>query len=114
MANDRAQRGGEMGMNGLHYEGGQFLPNTTLGKLPPKAKRQSTGKVEVAPYVWEERREGFRPIYRVYNAFWQRCEVGFEAINNPTALAAYGRTREEVQSAADRFNAGERWEKVTF
>ena len=43
MTNDRAQRGGETGMNGLHYEGGQFLPNTTLGKLPPKAKHQSIG-----------------------------------------------------------------------
>lgn len=35
----RATKGGQIGMNGEYYNGGQFLPNTTLPKGAPTAKQ---------------------------------------------------------------------------
>ena len=53
----RAPAGGMIGMNGLYYPGGSFLPSTTLGKLPPasNASRSGSGKRLVARGEWAER-----------------------------------------------------------
>jgi len=36
---NRAKAGGETGMNGLQYEGGQFLPTTELSKIAKAEKK---------------------------------------------------------------------------
>lgn len=50
----QAKVGGELGINGEWYEGGQFLPNyeTTI-KGAVKATILMGTKKEVAPYVWQ-------------------------------------------------------------
>ena len=60
----RAQKGGEIGTNGEFYEGGKFLPSTTLPKREGSASKKATHKVEIEPYVWVECPEGKRSIYR--------------------------------------------------
>lgn len=39
MANSRAKKGGEIGMNGEFYKGGSFLPSTQLPKQSPFKKQ---------------------------------------------------------------------------
>lgn len=63
----RARKGGETGINGSRYEGGQFLPgseHTEKGKQK-STRRPATGKQEVSPYVWELPPEpGARSLFR--------------------------------------------------
>jgi len=69
---NRARAGGEIGVNGEHYEGGQFLPSTTLPKQAPAASRKAgTGKREIAPYVWEAAPDGMRAIYSQFQHLWK-------------------------------------------
>lgn len=50
---NQAKKGGEKGLNGEQYKGGQFLPSserTVKGAVKIKA---SSGKKEIAPFVWQ-------------------------------------------------------------
>lgn len=50
----QAQKGGELGVNGEWYEGGQFMPTSeTTVKGAIKATIRKGAKKEIAPYVWE-------------------------------------------------------------
>lgn len=52
----RAQTGGETGVNGEFYRGGQFLPSSPTmekGAFKQSKRRKGTGKQEIEPYVWE-------------------------------------------------------------
>jgi len=107
----RAPKGGTVGMNGAHYGGGQFLPNTTLDKLPTKDRRAATRKQEIDRYVWE-----VPPSPELRSIYQQTAGVFTNVINgrmvvtcSDVTLEYYKRTREEVQTLADRWNAGERW-----
>lgn len=51
----RAKKGGEIGLNGETYKGGQFLPSsekTVKGSISVRIPK-GTGKKEIAPYTWE-------------------------------------------------------------
>jgi len=53
MSETRASAGGQIGLNGEFYKGGQFLPSskdTVKGAQKPTVKKGT--KKEVAPYVW--------------------------------------------------------------
>jgi len=50
--NGHAKKGGEIGINGAFYEGGQFLPSTTNEK--GTSSRRGDRKIEIEPYVWVE------------------------------------------------------------
>jgi hypothetical protein len=110
---DRASRGGETGMNGLHYDGGQFLPHTTLGKMTGNKKAASVHKVQIEPSVWVESREGMRPLMATYSVLWDwsawRSNGTVKSAGNATAIAYYGKTAAEVAAAAERYSNGERW-----
>jgi hypothetical protein len=106
---NRAKAGGEIGVNGERYEGGQFLPSTTLPKQAPTSRKAGTGKREIAPYVWEVAPEGKQSIYSRFSHLWQITDGKAAVIDNAQALAYYKRSAEEVQAAADQWNAGERW-----
>lgn len=106
----RATKGGEIGMNGERYEGGQFLPNTTLPKQETKARTQGSRKVEIAPYVWEVPQDGQVSIYRQIAGIYGKIVGGtFVMSASDTTIAYYGKTRGEVERLINRWNAGERW-----
>lgn len=55
MSEFRAKKGGQVGINGEFYQGGQFLPSSEATvKGAHKAIVRKGKKAEVAPYVWAE------------------------------------------------------------
>ncbi len=106
----RARRGGEIGQNGEFYPGGTYLPSTDLGKRSSHTGRGSSGKVAIAPYVWEvPPQEGLRSIYSRIQAFVCVCDGVMTVRASDYSLNYYGFTRPEIQQLVDRWNAGERW-----
>ena len=114
----RAKAGGEVGVNGQFYAGGQFLPGSEL--TVPGAWRKSGGsrpakarKFEIDLYVWEVApSEAHRSIFGLISgtvARWKvwRKELEFSA--SPAVLAYVGLTAAQAQELVDRWNAGERW-----
>lgn len=119
MSNGRAPIGGTTGMNGLHYDGGQFLPSTELGKLPAKTAKRATGKQEIAPYVWELPAEGKTSLYRPISAFvdWPYYRTSGIAIAVPAILEGFSRNYETFDAnrillLIEAWNNGERWMNV--
>jgi hypothetical protein len=123
-APSRARKGGEQGVNGAHYEGGQLLPSskaTEQGKQK-SAKKVSTGKQEIAPYVWEAPpAPGARALWRGLGVGqWTTIDrVTGQVVLNPSLnwdfMAAQAHTpaaelQADYQARADRYNAGERWD----
>lgn len=106
----RAKAGGELGANGEWYEGGRFI-NT----VPQNAKRYGSHKSkprksEVEPYKWEVAPEGKASIYRMFaGVFGKMVDGRLVVLCNEQVFAYTGRSREEAQELADRYNAGERW-----
>lgn len=50
---NQAKKGGEYGINGSFYEGGQFLPKSeTTEKGKTKFSKSGEKKIETAPYLW--------------------------------------------------------------
>ena len=116
MSNGRAKAGGERGVNGEWYAGGEFLPSTQLGKQPTKARSRSTGKQEIAPFVWEVPAEGKTSLYRPISAFidWPYWRATGIAIAAPTIIAAYSRNyphfdANRILLLVEAWNNGERW-----
>lgn len=108
----RAQKGGETGINGEEYKGGQFLPNTTLpkGVKGNSAKATKSRKQEIEPYTWEYPPEGKRSIYSQFAGLFGKIINGDIVVNcSDTTIAYYGKTRKEVEELANRYNNGERW-----
>ena len=64
MAQSRANKGGEYGANGEWYEGGKFIARTDRPK--GKARKSSTRKIEIEPYVWVED-TGRKPIMKAFS-----------------------------------------------
>lgn len=108
----RASKGGETGMNGEQYLGGQFLPNTTLPKQDPKARRTATRKQEIAPYVWDvPATPEARSIYTMIagaSAQWDVYKVSFKPFW-PYLSQQDKATQERHTDLINRWNAGERW-----
>jgi len=117
---NQAPKGGQIGMNGERYEGGQFLPNTRMGKLT-KAEQRALAKAatrthEIAPYTWEVApAAGLKSIYRQvvgtyaqlnrstgmlepYEPYFEFCVSAFAGFDRQTHI-----------DLIDRWNAGERW-----
>ena len=105
----RARKGGEIGPNGEHYNGGAFIATTTLTKLPAKTKRTGPRKVQVAPYEWVEPREGFRTIYSAFAGFERVLITGDFSTLSAQTVAYYGLDVEALKVLAARYAAGERW-----
>lgn len=129
MAKAQAKAGGEYGVNGEHYEGGQFLPSSpsTVKGMTPKIK--AGGRVETAPYVWEKTPEN--NVLSIYDrvAFFvtdnrKQCQFvkgqGFiglmlEANRKAFSVSCTGPCAVNVEffdfisGLVAKFNAGERW-----
>ena len=91
----RAPKGGTIGINGLSYKGGSFLPTTTLGKIS-KAKPQSGNRTRTI----------LTPVRALCGLTFDETVATVTA--NDQAIAYYGHTRQQVESIVERYNKGER------
>jgi hypothetical protein len=117
----RAQSGGETGVNGFPYKGGQFLPSTTAppGTWRVKIKGKSKllhnkmwlvapGQQEMAPTPFS--RSIFSGIREYVND-----EHGKLSINPTKEIAieyVYGNNRDEFDKMIEMYNRGLRWYEV--
>ena len=109
----RATTGGEYGMNGEFYAGGQFLPNTELPKRGGKINPRATRKQEIAPYVWEVAPNGEQSIYTIITGSWAKWKE-FGKVLEPyhpyiKVMQHKGVDCQPYLIMIDRWNAGDRW-----
>lgn len=111
MANGRARKGGEVGVNGEFYEGGKFLPSTEQPKRSVKRAPAKVAKVEIAPYVWEVAPEGKQSIYRkaAPGVFVNVRGGRMVFVASEQVLAYYKGDRAEIERLCELWNSGERW-----
>jgi hypothetical protein len=100
----RASKGGEVGINGLYYSGGSFLPSTDNAKLPKRRKGKGTGKQEIAPYEWAVSPVGFESIFHRLKAF-----VDSEMNLVPAAIEYYKADADMVHTYINLHKAGWRY-----
>jgi hypothetical protein len=112
----RAAKGGEYGLNGQFYNGGEFLPSsafTAKGEFSSNRKSQpwKPSKKEVAPYKWEvQPAEGAQSIYGIIaGVFGKVIDGKFQINTNEKTLNYFHKTIEEVEELSARWNNGERW-----
>lgn len=112
MSQKRAKIGGEIGLNGEHYNAGAFICTTEHGKGKPR--KRTARKVQVEPYVWviDDRTPllnivGTGAGYIDRNDWTKGIEPYMPAFRN--GVMYNGETLANVQAMCDRFNAGERW-----
>ena len=98
----RAAKGGEIGVNGLHYKGGAFLPSTDNPKRPKRVK--GTGKQEVAPYEWAVPPSGFESIYHRVKAL-----IDSEMNPVPAAIDYYQADEKMVKTYIHLYRSGFRY-----
>lgn len=113
----QARRGGEIGINGEHYSGGQFMAGsetTVKGEHKAAKKAAKPSKQEIAPYVWEIAPEGQRAIYPQISAYCTRPVNNQIAIFAPARLHSgqFANQNERIISLVALWNAGERWTAV--
>ena len=111
----RAKKGGELGMNGEYYKGGQFLPSTILPKMTLKKKSKGSGKQEIAPYKWEVApNENLRSIYKLIETFIRidgKTKKMIIRVSQQT-IDYYDIDVNKLQELVDLYNSGERWIEV--
>ena len=111
----RAKAGGEIGVNGDHYYGGQYLPSSpytvkgahgTSGRSSHKRR-----KVEVAPYTYEVAPDGMVAIYGQISGTLARLNDNgeMEFCAKAQTLAYFRTTEEQAREMIERWNQGERW-----
>lgn len=122
----RAKAGGQMGINGEFYEGGQFLPSSKDTVKGAQAKIKAGHKSPIAPFVWiASPAPDMLSIYaRIENNVTDNrrdCEyvkgVGFIGLQvKPAEKMLDGNGKPQRQEWVDfitalcqKFNAGERW-----
>ena len=130
----RAAVGGQDGINGYFYKGGQFLPSTMAepGKWKIKGKWVSAGKAEVAPGEWAHQPTPFsRSIFSLVGGWATKDGAGrirlFEGAGGkgirdsqwtpitldteirPGVKGVLGKQSLTVRELIDAYNAGQRW-----
>lgn len=111
----RAKAGGEYGVNGEWYEGGQILPSskhTVKGAHKVGSGQKGSGRVLVAPGELEVAPEGGRPIFARIQHFVEPDGKGGlkqkRGIESDT-LKHFGYTPAKLSAEIKRFNQGERY-----
>lgn len=120
----RATIGGETGINGYEYKGGQFLPSTMAepGKWKVGNRWVKSGKAEIDNNVWEHQPTPFsRSIYEVIRGQVVRGKGGELAVNTnmadnspnaeirPGVKGVLSKESYTLQELIDQYNKGSRW-----
>lgn len=126
----QAKVGGQIGVNGYCYRGGQFLPNTQAepGKWKINGKWVRTGKEQIEPFVWAVQPTPFsRSILRIAGAghatrfesgklvvntgvyFHDRTPVTPDAEVRPGVRGVCQKEGVTLQALCDAYNNGLRW-----
>lgn len=107
---DRATKGGEFGRNGEWYNGGQFLPNTDLGKRGSDGGKGNR-KSEIAPYEWAVAPEdGMIAIWGIIRGYVHNIGGGYwPAYNRPEWKQLGPTNTEKVKGLIKQWLKGERW-----
>lgn len=126
---NRADSGGQVGMNGYFYKGGQFLPNTMAepGKWKLGGKWVTGGREETAPYQFGYTPTPFsRSIYSMVRG-WLIMQDGKLALRDgirendgstpvtlntevrPGVRGVVGKESLTVAELIDAWNSGQRW-----
>ena len=114
----RAPAGGVIGMNGEHYKGGTFLPNTTLPKqgTAPGGKTSSGRGFLIEPGVFGQPPEpGAKAILNSYREFIQVTDGVATVQERPDAAIEYyvdpdvAQGRAFLRAAVEAYNNGMRW-----
>lgn len=107
----RAQKGGEYGINGFWYNGGQYLPNTQLNPMG-KSETVKGKKQEVAPYKWEVAPSAnHHSIYRIISLICVN-DNGKLTLNprlNPEGMGWKNEDLSGFNTLVEMYNSGERW-----
>ena len=119
----RAKKGGEQGMNGEFYHGGQFLPNTMASKGTWKRSNNNNinkvKKEEIEPFKWEvQPSEGMRSIFKLMQGWIIKKDNKF-IVNENLNFNCFGlNTGEEIEehvkninNLIELFEGGQRWIK---
>jgi hypothetical protein len=119
MAHTRAMKGGEYGVNGDFYQGGEFLPSspeTVKGEFKTtKVKGKKASKHQYEPYKWDYAPEGkTNSIYELFTGIFGKQDNSGKMIVtcSDQTLNYFGKTREEVNQLADMYNNGIRWIEI--
>lgn len=113
MTKTRAIAGGEYGVNGEFYQGGEFLPSsptTVKGEVKKSETVFKPRKQQIAPYVWEVQPfENARSLYTEIEVFTQEVDGQFKIVAREKTLTYFSVDREELQTLVDEYNSGTRW-----
>lgn len=117
----QAKTGGEYGLNGEWYKGGQFLPEYTDSQKQKRVKYLKTHKQEIAPYCWQISTEGKEAIWPKISGLvefvgqtWYSKESGksgeIKKVSfNHKAMGWSDEGLREFEQLVERWNQGERW-----
>jgi len=114
MKTRQARRGGEFGANGEWYESGKFINTVPENPKRHGSRTAKARKAQIAPFEWAVVPDDKAvSIYSQLAGIYGRVENGRMVLRTDDrmadTLAYYGRTLEEVQTLALRWNQGERW-----
>ena len=113
MAQKRAKVGGEVGMNGEFYSGGEFLPNTELRSQHKEKSKAGSKKQQIEPYVWVvPPADHLRSIYGYIAGIFGNVDrnTGKLRINcSDQTINYYKADRVVVEELVAQYNNGERW-----
>ena len=114
MTKTRAKAGGEVGMNGDFYLGGEFLPSTDAPKGTYSSKdkcKAATRKQEIAPYVWEVPPAGMWSLLQTYGQVWAWNQDRTQTIGIANVSVEYfgAEYLSKAAAAAEMWNSGQRW-----
>lgn len=124
----RAASGGEIGVNGYHYKGGQFLPSTTAepGKWKVGKKWVTAGNELIGPGVWGAQPTPFsRSIFSMIHGWaiyqndrlelrpnirdYGNTPITLETEMRPGVKGVMGKEAFTLRELFDAFNNGYRW-----
>lgn len=119
----RAKAGGDSGVNGFEYKGGQFLPSTNAPpgtwRIRQKGKNRlvSTRQWLVEPGKMEESPSPYaRGIFNMIRNLVKHENGVLSVIDNPIAVEHFGRGmcdgRYDVEELVDMYNKGMRWVEI--
>lgn len=108
----QAKKGGEIGVNGEHYKGGQFMPataQTVKGQhTGPGGKKQRYRRVLIEPGVLVEVERGVHAIFARVQAF-VAVEHGVMRQTASHHTVAYYGMEDTLPTLIRRYNEGERY-----